>query len=114
MKDRAQVNIFAQGDVTCAVCAPAATPGDFLVGFVEAMNPTRIGRGWSVFDGDLPDGGGNPRACQHDPGRRHWFLVRGALAAGLPEPVNEDWPPDVSRETCEDAEPRLARGGCVA
>jgi hypothetical protein len=99
MKDRAQVNIFAQGDVTCAICAPGGTPRHFLVGFVEAMNPTGIGRGWSVFGGDLPDGGPNPRPCPHDAGRRHWFMVRGALAAGLPDPVNERWAPDVSRET---------------
>lgn len=107
MKDRAQISIFAQGHVSCAVCAPRETPSNFLVGFVEAMNPTQIGRGWSVFHGKLPDGGTNPRGCPHDPDRRHWFLVRGALAAGLPQPVNAGWAEDVSRETCEDVPVQL-------
>jgi hypothetical protein len=77
MKDQTNVSIFAQGDVTCAVCAPNGTPRQLVVGRVEAMNPTASGcPGWKVFDGSLPDGGPNPRACPHDSGRHHWFLVR--------------------------------------
>lgn len=77
MKDRAEVSIFAQGHVTCAVCAPNGTPRQSLIGRVEAMNPTDSGSlGWKVFDGLLPDGGPNPRTCPNDSGRHHWFLVR--------------------------------------
>ncbi len=76
-QDGAEVSIFAQGEITCAVCVPNGTPRQLVVRGVEAMNPTASGcHEWRVFDGTLPDGGPNPRVCPHDSSRHHWFLVR--------------------------------------
>lgn len=85
MRDSTGISIFAQGDGTCAVCAPGGTMRQLVIDRVEAMNPTASGHpGWKVFAGKLPDGGLNPRPCPHDGARHHWLLVRSAAARSAP------------------------------
>lgn len=100
MRDNAGISIFAQGDTTCAVCAPSGVARQLVIECVETMNPTASGRsGWKVFAGKLPDGGLNPRACPHDGERHHWLLVRRVVSRSVSDPKGTDRAADVSRET---------------
>lgn len=74
------VEIYAQGPITCSVCAPTTMPREAVGEAVNQQAPTGISSKWAIStdthfaedsDGDAKP---MPCPCEADPERQHWLL----------------------------------------
>jgi hypothetical protein len=69
------VEIFAEGDTCCAVCAVSTIGPVEIERQITRKEPWGSILAWKVFPGRIGNRG-NPAPCPHHAGRRHWLLVR--------------------------------------
>ena len=69
-----KVEIYADGIVSCSVCAGKELSREEVAGEVNRMNPTGIGSQWGVAEDDFASGEKNGKECENDKTRKHYLL----------------------------------------
>lgn len=69
-----KVEIYANGIVSCSVCADSKMTKEEVSDEVNRMNPTGISSHWAVAEEDFASGEKNGKECEHDKARKHYLL----------------------------------------
>lgn len=69
-----KVEVYANGIVSCSVCADSEMSKEEVSDEVNRMNPTGISPQWAVTEDDFASGEKNGKECEHDKLRKHYLL----------------------------------------